>query len=150
MDVLSNSIKEINRLGKEINKLLSKNMPKIYLKVTIEEKWRTQNLDFPSLKSFCTGKFLRCSNSGRYHWSEIRGLEAKLCVAFLIFLLERCTMCFSSYKNCELKVNLWWVEVRERKKTVFFVNDYVVRRNYFQHFCFISIYSVLNNLSEYI
>ena len=38
MDVLSNSIKEINRLGKEINKLLSKNMPKIYLKVTIEEK----------------------------------------------------------------------------------------------------------------
>ena len=68
MDVLSNSIKEINRLRKEINKLLSKNMSKIYLKVTIEEKWHTQNLDFPSLKSFRTGKFLGSSNSRRYHW----------------------------------------------------------------------------------
>ena len=38
MDVLSNSIKEINTLGKEINKLLSKNMPKTHVKVTIEEK----------------------------------------------------------------------------------------------------------------
>ena len=125
MDVLSNSIKEINRLGKEINKLLSKNMPKIYLKVTIEEKLRTQNLDFPSLKSFCTGNFLGCSNSRRYHWifkllGSLGGLEAKLCVALLIFLLERCTMCFSSYKNCELKVNLWWVEASERKKTIFY------------------------------
>ena len=81
---------------------------------------------------------------------KIRGLGAKLFVALLIFLLERCTMCFSSYKNCKLKVNLWWVEARERKKTVFFVNVYVVRRNYFQHFCFILIYSILNNLSEYI
>ena len=32
------SIKEINRLGKEINRLLSKRMSNIYLKVTIEEK----------------------------------------------------------------------------------------------------------------
>ena len=31
-----NSIKEINRLRKEINRLLSKGMPNIYLKVTIE------------------------------------------------------------------------------------------------------------------
>ena len=38
MDVLSNSIKEINTLGKEINKLFSKNMPKTHVKVTIEEK----------------------------------------------------------------------------------------------------------------
>ena len=68
MDVLSNSIKEINTLGKEINKLLSKNMPKTHVKVTIEENWRTQNLDFPNLKSFCTDKFLGCSNPCRYHW----------------------------------------------------------------------------------
>ena len=33
-----NSIKEINRLRKEINRLLSKGMWNIYLKVTIEEK----------------------------------------------------------------------------------------------------------------
>ena len=31
-----NSIKEINRLRKEINRLLSKRMSNIYLKVTIE------------------------------------------------------------------------------------------------------------------
>ena len=32
------STKEINRLGKEINRLLRKRMSNIYLKVTIEEK----------------------------------------------------------------------------------------------------------------
>ena len=32
------SIKEINRLSKEINRLLSKGMSNIYLKVTIEKK----------------------------------------------------------------------------------------------------------------
>ena len=31
-----NSVKEINRLGKEINRLLSKGMSNIYIKVTIE------------------------------------------------------------------------------------------------------------------
>ena len=36
--MLFNSIKEINRLRKEINRLLSKGMSNIYLKVTIEEK----------------------------------------------------------------------------------------------------------------
>ena len=30
-------------------------------------------------------------------------------------------MCFSSYKNQQLKVKLWWVEARERKESVFFV-----------------------------
>ena len=33
-----NLIKEVNRLRKEINRLLSKEMSNIYLKVTIEEK----------------------------------------------------------------------------------------------------------------
>ena len=37
-------------------------------------------------------------------------------------LTHRRTLCFSSYKNHKLKVNLWWVqEARERKKRVFFV-----------------------------
>ena len=39
--------------------------------------------------------------------------------------LERRTLCFSSYKNRKLKVKLWWVGARERKKviccTVYFV-----------------------------
>ena len=29
--------------------------------------------------------------------------------------------CFSSYKNHKLKLRLWWVGTRERKKSVFFV-----------------------------
>ena len=33
-----NSVKEINRLRKEINRLLSKEVSNIYSKVTIEEK----------------------------------------------------------------------------------------------------------------
>ena len=42
-----NLIKEINRLRKEINRLLSEKMSNIYLKVTIEEKnWRSQNFNF--------------------------------------------------------------------------------------------------------
>ena len=44
--MLFNSIKEINRLGKEINRLLSKGMSNIYLKITVEKRWRTQNFDF--------------------------------------------------------------------------------------------------------
>ena len=34
-------------------------------------------------------------------------------------VLERWTMYFSPYKNCELKVKLWWVWTRERKKRYF-------------------------------
>ena len=62
-----NSIKEINRLRIEINKLLSKGMSNIYLKVTIEKKWRTQNFDFECLKSSFSGQSLGSSNSRRYH-----------------------------------------------------------------------------------
>ena len=38
-----NSIKELNRLKKELNRLLSKGMSNIYLKVTTEKEWVTQN-----------------------------------------------------------------------------------------------------------
>ena len=40
-----NSAKELNRLEKEINKLLSNGMSNIYLKVTIESNWRSENFD---------------------------------------------------------------------------------------------------------
>ena len=51
------SVKEINSLWKETNVSLSKGMPNIHLKVTIEKKWRTQNLDFVNLKSSSPGQF---------------------------------------------------------------------------------------------
>ena len=53
-----NSIKEINRLREEINRLLSKWMSNIYLKVTIEKNWRSQNFDFLSLENLSQVSFL--------------------------------------------------------------------------------------------
>ena len=38
----------------------------IYLKVTIERNWRSQNFDFKSLKNLFPGQFLESSNSCRY------------------------------------------------------------------------------------
>ena len=56
--MLFNSIKEMNRLRKKINRLLSKGMSNIYLKITTEEKnSRSQNLDFLDLKNLSTCQF---------------------------------------------------------------------------------------------
>ena len=41
-----NSIKEVNRLRKEINRILNKGMSNIYLKVTIEKKEVLKTLVF--------------------------------------------------------------------------------------------------------
>ena len=68
-------------------------MSNIYLKVTIENNWRSQNFDFLSLKNLSPGQFFRelqltqislnfkisCCNL------KIRGLGAKLPVAFQLF-----------------------------------------------------------------
>ena len=54
-----NSVKEINRLRKEINRLLSKEMSIIYLKVTIEKKWLSQNFPFLGLKNLSPCQFWR-------------------------------------------------------------------------------------------
>ena len=65
-----NSIREINRLLKEINRLLNKAMSNIYLKVTIEKNWRSPNFDFLSSKNLSAGQFLRANimeYSRRYH-----------------------------------------------------------------------------------
>ena len=56
---------------------------------------------------------------------------------------HRWTLCFSSYKNCELKAKLWSVAARERKNSAFFVTFILSEWN----FCNIC---VLNKLSEYI
>ena len=43
---------------KEINRLISKGMSNIYLKVTIEKNWRSRNFDFVSSKNVSPGQFL--------------------------------------------------------------------------------------------
>ena len=60
--------KGINKLRKERNRLLSKGMSNIYLKVTIEKNCRSQALDFQSLKNLSPGQFFGCSNAHRCHW----------------------------------------------------------------------------------
>ena len=59
------SIKEMKRLRKEINTLLSKGMSNIYLKVTIET---FSKLRFPGFKKFVARSDLGSSNSRRYYW----------------------------------------------------------------------------------
>ena len=78
------SIKEINKKQrKEINRLLSKGMSNIYLKVTIEKSWQSQHFDFLSLKNLLLGQFLGSSNSRRYKTScwnlKISTLGGELC-----------------------------------------------------------------------
>ena len=46
-------------------------------------------------------------------------------------VLEKWTLCFSSYKNRKLKVNLWWVGARKRKKRVFFAPFILSEGNFF-------------------
>ena len=75
-----NSLKEINRLRKKINRLLSKRMSNIFLQVTIE---MFSKLRFSGFKKFATGSILESSSSRRYHWI-FKIFGAKLCVAFLL------------------------------------------------------------------
>ena len=67
-------------------------MSNIYLKVTIEKNWRSRNFDFVSLKNVSPGQFLGAQLtqiSLNFQTScchlKIRGLGAKLGVAFLLF-----------------------------------------------------------------
>ena len=50
-------IKKINTLSKEINRLVSKEMLNIYLKLTTKKTWRTQNFEFLLSKSLSTSHF---------------------------------------------------------------------------------------------
>ena len=92
MDVFNgcSSIIEINRLRKEINRLLSKGMSNIYLKVTIEKNRRSQNFDFLGLKNLLArsvfGKLQLTQISLNFKTSycnlKIRGLGAFLLFKF--------------------------------------------------------------------
>ena len=64
-------------------------------------------------------------------------------------LFERRILCLSSYKNRELKVKVWSAGARERKMDAFFLMFINSEGNFF-NICFISMYSVLNKLSDYI
>ena len=59
-----NLIKEIKRLRKKINRLLSKGMSNICLKIAMR---RSPNVDFLGLKNLSPGYFLGSSSSLRYH-----------------------------------------------------------------------------------
>ena len=92
-----NSVKEINRLRKGINRLLSKRMSNIYLEVTIEKNRRFQNFHFLSLKKFVTrsvfGELQLTQLSLNLKTSccnlKTRDLGAKLRFAFLLFNFKR-------------------------------------------------------------
>ena len=47
-------------------------------------------------------------------------------------VLDRQTLCFSSYKIHELKVKLWCVQARERKKSAFFVRFILSEGSFFK------------------
>ena len=77
------SIKEINGLKKEINRLSN-----IYLKVTMEKNWHSQMFNFLNLKNLSPGQFLGSFNSPRYHWI-LKLLEIKFVWLFYYFNFER-------------------------------------------------------------
>ena len=88
--MFSNTVKELKRLRKEISRLLRKGISNIYLKLQLKKTDALKTSIFLSLKNLPPGQFLGSSNSCRYlnscryYNSKIRGLEAKLCVAFLL------------------------------------------------------------------
>ena len=78
----------------KVSRLSSKGIFDIYLKATVEKKWRTKNFDFLIFKISSPGHFL-----GGFHFTQIslnfqtsccnlkiRGLGEKLVVVFLLFL----------------------------------------------------------------
>ena len=61
------NVNAINRLRKEINRLLGNVMSNINLKVTVEEKTDVLKFRFSRFKKFVTRSVLGSSNSSRYH-----------------------------------------------------------------------------------
>ena len=58
-----------------------------------------------------------------------------------IHCFERRGLYFSSYKNCKLKVKLWWVGVCKRKKRAFFV-PFILSEGIFFNICVLSYFVV--------
>ena len=83
-------------------------------------------------------------------------------------LLEKWTLCFSSYKHCESEVKLWWVEFAKEKRVhslfilseaiffiicvlsqciIFWISLQNIKNYYFIHFCCLFLKS-LNGFSR--
>ena len=83
-------------------------------------------------------------------WKEFRPFKIKEAVIFVekknqnfnknkkesktenpIHSFRKINLCFSSYKNRELKVKLWWIGACERKKSAFFVTFILSEESFF-------------------
>ena len=62
--------------------------------------------------------------------------------------LREANLVLSTSKNCKLKVKLGLVGALERNRRTFFV-PFILSARHVLNMCFISMYSVLNTLSEY-
>ena len=63
-------------------------------------------------------------------------------------VLERQILCFSSYKNRILKVKLWWVGAREKKRA-FFVRFILIERNFCVLFQWIAYWIHFQNIHTF-
>ena len=104
----------------EINRLISKAMSNIYLKVTIKKNLHSQNFYFLSLKILSLRQSLESSNSRRYHWIlkrlvatlklEVWGEKCVWLFCYFNFkrnydVLKSKSPCFLLNKNLNIKKN---------------------------------------------
>ena len=73
---------------KGVNRLISKWMSNIYLKVTVQKKWCSQNCDLLSLKNLSPGHLLGSSNSRGCHWILKTSWSKTLCGFSTILILN--------------------------------------------------------------
>ena len=142
MDV--NSIKEINRLRKEINRLLSKGISDIYFKVTIGKNWRSLKISIfllqnfllqlknqrPGSKTACTFSIILILKGimtflsqgvHAFCWTKIQNLiktKRNRKQKILHRFLERQSLCFSWCKNRKLKAKMLWVGTCQRINSI--------------------------------
>ena len=62
------SIKEIKRLLKEVNRLLSNGISSIYWNVTIDKTVGTSKLQYSKFKTYVSKSVFGSSKSKGYHW----------------------------------------------------------------------------------
>ena len=140
-----NSVKEINRLTKEINSLFSKRISNTYLsyyweKLTFSKLSRYHWILNFLVKNQRSGRKTVCGFSIILILEGVITYKVESVHAFCLTkiqtlikmkqnlkwkiphtVFERWILCFSSYKNRKLKVKLWWVGAPERKEKAFFV-----------------------------
>ena len=58
-------------------------------------------------------------------------------------VLEKWTICFSLYKNCKIKVKLWWIGDHQGKERVFFVTFILSEEIFFNVMTLLTLINVL-------